>query len=74
MLFLQKGLNAEKIVLSRDRDRVEGTTQKNFRGQRQPFRGQTLSRARTQVQMFFKKENNNKVFKIFFQVFSKKQN
>ena len=50
------------IWLKRTRDRggVEGTrleakAQKNIRGQRQPFRGQTLSRARTQAQVFSKK-------------------
>ena len=54
---------------TRDRGRVEGTRletkdTKNIRGQRQPFRGQTLSRARTQAQVFSKKNNN--VFKKFF--------
>ena len=61
------------IWLKRTRDRggVEGTRleakdTKTIRGQRQPFRGQTLSRARTQTQVFSKKNNNNKVFKHFF--------
>ena len=49
-------------------------TQKNFRGQRQPFRGQTLSRARTQVQVFSKKIIIIRSSKIIFQVFLKKQN
>ena len=55
-----------------DRGRVEGTRleakdTKNIRGQRQPFRGQTVSRSRTQAQVFSKKNNNNnKVFKNFF--------
>ena len=58
------------IWLKRTRDRggVEGSrprTQKNNRGQRQPFRGQTLSRARTQAQVFSRKYKNN-VFKNFF--------
>ena len=58
------------IWLKRTRNRggVEGTRleakdTKNIRGQRQPFRGQTLSRARTQAQVFSKKNNNNNVFK-----------
>ena len=55
---------------TRDRGGVEGTRleakeTKNIRGQRQPFRGQTLSRARTQAQVFSKKKKNN-VFKKFF--------
>ena len=51
------------IWLKRTRDRggVEGTRleakdTKNSRGQRQPFRGQTLSRVRTQVQVLSKKK------------------
>ena len=50
-----------------DGGEVEGSrprTQKNIRGQRQPFRGQTLSRARTLAQVFYKNNNNNKIFKI----------
>ena len=47
-------------------------SQKNIRGQRQPFRGQTLFRARTQAQVFSKKIIiiilSSKKF--FFQVFS----
>ena len=81
------------IWLKRTRDRggVEGTRlkakdTKNIRGQRQPFRGQTLSRARTQAQVFSKKIiiiRSSKFFLTrlkkrslinFFQVFSKKQN
>ena len=52
-----------KIWLKRTRDRggVEGTgleakETKNIQGQRQPFRGQTLSRARTQAQVLSKKK------------------
>ena len=69
------------IWLKRTRDRggVEGTRleakdTKNIRSQRQPFRGQTLSRARTQVQAFSKKKLIIRSSKFFFQVFSKKQN
>ena len=40
-------------------------TQKNIRGQRQPFREQTLSRARTQAQVFSKKKKIMSL-KIFF--------
>ena len=50
------------IWLKRTRDRggVEGTrleakNTKSIRGQRQPFRGKTLSRARTPAQVFSKK-------------------
>ena len=66
-----------KIWLKRTRDRggVKGTKlqakdTKNIRGQRQPFQGQTLSRARTSEQVFSK--NNNKVFKFLFSRFKKK--
>ena len=67
-----------KIWLKRtwDRGGVESSvprTQKNIRGQRQPFRGKTLSRARTQAQVFCKKIIIRSS-KIFFQVISKKQN
>ena len=47
--------------------------QKNIRGQRQPFRGQTFSRETTQAQVFSKKIIIRSS-KFFFQVFSKKQN
>ena len=65
------------IWLKRTQDKggVEGSrprTQKNIRGQRQPFQGQTLSRARTQAQVLSKKKKKI-VFKNFFQVFSKKK-
>ena len=45
---------------TRDRGEVESTRleakdTKNIRGQRQPFRGQTFARARTQAQVFSKK-------------------
>ena len=66
----QKTLN---IWLKRTRDKggVEGTRlepkdTKNIRSQRQPFRGQTLSRARTQVQVFSKKIIIIRSSKIFF--------
>ena len=67
-----------KIWLKRTRDRgvVEGSrprAQKNIRGQRQPFQGQTFSRARTQAQVFSKKDSNNTVFKNFFHAFLKKR-
>ena len=78
-------------IRTRDKSGVEGTRleakdTKNIRGQRQPFRGQTLSKARTQAQVFSKKimiiksskifftRVKKKVFKIFFQEISKKQN
>ena len=35
--------------------RLQAKDTKNIRGQRQPFRGQTFSRARTQAQVFSKK-------------------
>ena len=65
--------------------RPEAKDTKNIRGQRQSFRGETLSRARTQAQVFSKKYKynifknlfhafNKKIFKSFFQVISKKQN
>ena len=65
---------------TRDRGGVEGTrleakdTKKNIRGQRQPFREQTLSRARTPAQVFSKKIIIIRPSNFFFQVFSKKQN
>ena len=46
--------------------RLEAKDTKKIRGQGQPFRGQNLSRPRTQAQAFFKK----KVFKNFFQAIS----
>ena len=49
--------------------RLEAKDTKNIRCQRQPFRGQTFSRARTQAQVFSKKDSNNTVFKIFFHAF-----
>ena len=49
-------------------------TQKNISGQRQPFRGQTLTRARTQAQVFSKKIITIRSSKIFFRGFSNKQN
>ena len=45
-------------------------TQKNIRGQRQPFRGQTLSKARTQAQVFSKKIIIIRSSNFFVQVFS----
>ena len=69
------------ILLKRTQDRggfegtrLEAKDTKNIRGQRQLFRGQTLSRARTQAQVFSKKKIIIRSSKIFFQVFSKKQN
>ena len=67
------------IWLKRTRDRggVEGTTleakdTKNIRDQRQPFRGQTVSRARIQAQVFSKKIIIT-FSKFFVQVFSNKK-
>ena len=54
-----------KIWLKQTRDRggvevtsLEAKDTKKTRNQRQPFRGQTLSRARTQAQVFTKKKKN----------------
>ena len=67
------------IWLKRTRDRggVEDTRHeakdtKNIRVQRQPFRGQTLSRARTQAQVFSKKIIIIMSSKIFFSGILKK--
>ena len=72
-----------KIWLKRTRDRggVEGTRleakdTKNIQGQRQSFRGQTLFRARTKVQLFFKKKIIIKIIRssnLFFMRFKKKR-
>ena len=56
----RKTLNI-RLKRTRDRGLVEGTRleakdTKNIRVQRQPFRGQTLSRARAQAQVFSKKQ------------------
>ena len=48
--------------------RSRGQEHKEIRGQGHPFRGQTLSRPRTQAQVFSKK----KVLKKFFQAISKR--
>ena len=65
------GLNGHMTEVELRAQGSRPRTQKNIRGQRQPFRGQTLSRAKTQAQVFSKKKMS---LKIFFQVFSKKQN
>ena len=61
---------------TRDRGGVESTRleakdTKNIRGQRQPFQGQILSRARTQMQVFSKKKIIIISSQFFFEVFSK---
>ena len=79
---MEERRNTLKIWLKRTRDRggVEGTRleakdTKIIRGQRQPFRGQTLSRTRTQAQVFSKKKIIIiRSSKFVFQVFSNKQN
>ena len=50
--------------------RLEAMDTNKIRGQGQPFRGQTLSRPRTQVQVLSKKK---KVFTKIFQAISKKK-
>ena len=53
--------------------RGQGQGHKKIRGQGQPFRGQTLSRPRTQAQVLSKKKKKKKVFTKIFQAISKKK-
>ena len=68
---LKFGLNGHGTEVESRAQGLRPWTQKNIRGQTQPFQGQTLSTARTRAQVFSKK-NNIKVFNNFFHAISKK--